>query len=387
MVRQLHEMDFSVLLWVTPFVNRESVNFPALARDGFLVRRKGSIEPSLLKWWGGTAGFIDLTNPDAKEWFKGRLNQLKTEVGVDGFKIDGGDAKYQPPTEDAEWYSYGGPSGYSDELLSLFEELAPGRCETRTVWMSQKRAILWRQGGKDSHWGIDNGLKALVTYGMQMSLLGYDVSIPDMIPGRVQTMSSDDPLPTDELMVRWTEVSAFFPIMQFSYLPWNYSPETNEVVKNYAKLHRAIADYVYGQANDRSSPLLRPLWYDHPKSRELYTVADEFMLGSDLLVAPVLDENHVARDVFLPPGQWRDAWSGEVYGKASSGTRRRHDTLSLLQHPAPLPGIPLFVRAENTELFEKLHAELKQIRRGSVPMGVTTTNYHCGVNRDLKVTG
>jgi alpha-glucosidase (family GH31 glycosyl hydrolase) len=374
MMEELHGMGFRVVLWVTPFVNREAKTFPELTAEGLLVPSKGG-GAAMLKWWGGEAGLVDLTNPAARGWYRDQLVRLREEVGVDGFKIDGGDAKYQPDPAGAAWCDYRGASGYVDELLSVFEEVAPGSCESRTAWLSQGRNILWRQGGKDSHWGADNGLKALVRLALNTSLLGYDVVMPDMIPGRVQTMVSDMPLPTDELMVRWTEASAFTPAMQFSYFPWNYAAQTAAAVRGLALAHAATADYVLAAAAGRSAPLLRPVWYDHPDREDLYAVDDQFLLGPDLLAAPVLDEGASERDVLLPPGEWRDAWTGETY----SGRLERH--------PAPCPGSPVFVRAGNAELFRTLNGSLSAVERGSVPSGTITATWSSGVDRDLSVTG
>lgn len=377
MIAELHRLGFKVLLWVTPFINEGTANFSQLAARGWLVMRQDGNGPSLLKWWGGTAGLVDLTNPPAREWYRQQLLRLKNEVGVDGFKIDGGDAKYQPDPAVSAWHAYSGASGYSDLLLALFEEVAPNLCETRTVWLSQGRQILWREGGKDTHWGVDNGLQAMVSLGLHMALMGYDRLIPDMVPGRIQTMVASLPLPTDELLVRWTEASAVFPILQLSYFPWNYAPATAAMVRQYAVLHKALEDYLYAQAANREAPLLRPLWFDYPRREEFYTVADQFLLGSDLLAAPVLAENQVARDVLLPPGSWRDAWTGKTF----------ENVPRLLQHPAPCPGMPLFVRATNDTLFRQLHAVLRELPRGTVRSGVTTSSYACGLNRDIKVTG
>lgn len=99
-------------------------------------------------------------------------------------------------------------------------------------------------------------------------------------------------------------------------------------------------------------------------------------LGGDILAAPVLDSGVVARDVLLPPGQWRDAWTGD-----------RHAGGLKLQYPAPCPGMPVFVRAQAGELFASLHQTLKTIARGSIAPGVTTATYACGLNRDIKLTG
>lgn len=376
MVEELQAMGFRVLLWVTPFVNCEAATFLTLSEKGLLARSKDGNGASLFKWWGGTAGLVDLTNPEGRNWYRAQLLRLKNEIGVDGFKIDGGDAKYQPEIANTAWFNYAGPSGYVDLFLELFEEVAPGMCESRTAWLSQKRNLLWREGGKDSHWGVDNGLKAMIHLGLHLGLLGYDLLIPDMIPGRIQTMVSSMPLPSDELFIRWTEASALMPVMQFSYFPWNYSEATARIAQGYAELHKAIEHYLHEQACERRAPLMRPIWYDSPEEAHLYSVADEFLLGNDILAAPVLSENQVSRDIVLPPGEWIDAWTG-----------RRYQQGTILQHPSPCPGIPLFVRAERPQLFDVVNRALKSINRGSIVTGVTSATYACGLDRDLSVTG
>ncbi|MBN1863472.1 MAG: hypothetical protein JW808_01085 [Victivallales bacterium] len=374
MFSELREMGFDAWLWVTPFVNVEATCFAALARERVLVSNKSGNNAALLKWWGGTAGLVDLTAPHGCDWYRSKLKNLM-DIGAAGFKIDGGDRKYQPPSADCVWHVDPGASGYSDRLLSFFDDLVPNRCETRTAWLSQKRPIIWREGGKDSHWGADNGLKAMVTLGLHLSLLGYDLLIPDMVPGRVQTMNAEDPLPTDELMTRWIEASAFFPFLQFSYFPWNYARDTADAALGYARVHKVLEAYMKIQAENRRSPLLRPLWYEWPEHQYLYTVSDEFMLGADLLAAPVLDEGVTRRDVLLPPGNWIDVWTGrEVSG-------------ALCAWPAPCPGIPLFVHSRNPILMDVLRPVVKTIRKGTVSTGITTSAWNSGLTRDITVSG
>ncbi len=376
MVASLHKLGFKVLLWVTPFINEETANFKTLAEKGLLVMTMDKTKPSLLKWWGGCAGLVDLTNPEARKWYKDKLLDLKNNIGIDGFKIDGGDAKYQPDPMLSKWHCPIGDSGYSNLLLELFEEIAPNNCESRTAWLSQNRKIIWREGGKDSHWGLDNGLQAMVTLGLHLSLMGYDTLIPDMVPGRVQTMISSLPLPTDELFIRWTEASAFFPLFQFSYFPWNYSEPTSAIAKKFAMLHKNLEDYLLETAENRKVPILRPLWYDEPDRKEFYSVNDQFLLGRDLLIAPVLNEHQLARDIVLPSGLWKDAWTGKCF---------RAKRISM--HPAPCPGIPVFVKATNNELYETINSLLKTIKMGSIISGKTSATWQCGLDRNIKITG
>jgi len=376
MIAELHQLGFQVLLWVTPFVNIGTANYDMLGEKGWLVPRKDGNGPATFTWWGGNAGLIDLTNPDGHAWFKAQLLRLRDDVGIDGFKIDGGDAKYQPNPAESAWYDCPGPSGYSDILLSLFEEIAPGMCETRTAWVSQRRNILWREGGKDSHWGIENGLSALVTLGLNLSVMGYDMLMPDMVPGRVQTMISNMPLPTDEFFVRWTEASAFFPLLQFSYFPWNYQGAAAESALEYAKIHKALESYLQSITANRTEPIMRPMWWTAPERLECLSCGDQWLLGPDLLVAPVLAPHQLIRDIILPGGTWIDVWTGKEYNESI-----------IISHSAPCPGIPLFVRADNKELLESLQAAVKAMPYGKVKPGITTTTWESGLDRDIKVTG
>jgi alpha-glucosidase (family GH31 glycosyl hydrolase) len=373
MIKELRAMGFEVWLWVTPFVNQEATGFEELAARNVLVPRKSGPGAATFRWWGGTAGLVDLTGPTGRDWYQAKLQAL-LDLGVEGFKIDGGDYKYQPDAADSAWHADPGASGYSDTLLAFFEQSVPNRCETRAAWISQKRSVIWREGGKDSHWGLDNGLKALLTLGLHLGLMGYDQLIPDMVPGRVQTMRDDHPLASDELMVRWTECSAFFPFLQFSYFPWNYAEPTAETIAAYAHLHKALEPYISEQAQNRTAPLIRPLWYDQPDDQSLYAIDDCFQLGGDLVIAPVLDAGVRSRDITLPNGNWVDAWTGNAHqGKLS-------------KWPAPCPGIPVFVHSRNPELYRVLNPALSRIQRGRVSSG-TTTHWKAGLNRDLNVTG
>jgi alpha-glucosidase (family GH31 glycosyl hydrolase) len=179
------------------------------------------------------------------------------------------------------------------------------------------------------------------------------------------------------LFVRWVEASAFTPIMQFSYGPWNYAAETLAVVRQYAWLHSALGDYLYAaaqQAQRDGTPIVRPLFFHDPHDPQTYLIDDSFLLGPDLLVAPVVTEGAQTRDIYLPAGEWVDAWDGTVY----AGAQWRKD------HPAPCPGIPLFIRQGgewSAPLQQLLSAQLPLTERGHIPSGVTTTTYSATLAR------
>ena len=382
MVEEIHRLGYHATLWVCPFVNEDADNFEELTGRRIIVNRKGTTEAAMLRWWHGNAGIVDFTSPRARDWYLARLGALKA-LGFDGFKIDGGDGKYQPDHREADFENPTTPSAFCDAYIGFFAEHFPELAETRTGWRTQSLGIISRQGGKDSHWGLDNGLKAMVTLGLDMALMGFAYILPDMIPGRVQTLVSTHPLPTDELFVRWTEASAFFPIMQFSYFPWNYDSAVVEACRRFAELHGRLGPYIYRaalRAKEEGGMIIAPLFAEFPADERCYRVNDEFLLGRELLVAPVLEEGATRRDVYLPPGRWIDAWTDRVM----DGGR------AVLQHPASCPGIPLFVRGggeAESELLGIFSQWRAGVQRGTVPSGITTATHQAGIDRDLGVTG
>ncbi|HOS44722.1 MAG TPA: glycoside hydrolase family 31 protein, partial [Armatimonadota bacterium] len=359
LLAELRALGFAATLWTSPFINTDSPAFAELAAMGGLVKDRRTGLPGLLTWWAGEAGLLDVTSPAGERWYADKLRAM-ADLGFVGFKFDGGDGKYTPAH--ARYFVPQRPQGFANRYLEFIATHFPDYAESRTAWMAQREGLITREGGKDSVWGLDNGLHALVTQALTQAILGYPYLICDMVPGRVQTRFPDAPLPTDELFVRWTEASAFTPILQFSYGPWHYAPETLAVVRAYAHLHGALGEYLYAAAEEAhraGTPIVRPLFFHDPADPITYIVDDAFLLGPDLLVAPVVTEGAATRDVYLPAGAWRDAWTGDAY----TGPLKRH------AHPAPCPGIPLFLREDaawTETLAAALTPRLRDIPRGAI---------------------
>lgn len=100
-------------------------------------------------------------------------------------------------------------------------------------------------GDKESRWGFDNGLKSLIPTVLTMGILGYPYVLPDMIGGNGYVYEAENPfkateLPDRELYIRWLEVTAYMPAMQFSFVPWQYDQEVIAIAKKYVKIHEDI---------------------------------------------------------------------------------------------------------------------------------------------------
>ena len=148
---------------------------------------------------------------------------------------------------------------------------------------------------------------------------------------------------SEELLMRWEEMNVFSPVMRFheGNQPWNNVQLTDSKallshLKECADLHVRLKPYLKACEKalvTEGLPVQRPLFY-HYDEEEAYTVRDEYLLGRDILVAPVIEEGASKRAVYLPEDEWVDFWTKEAYGGG-------HYTV-----PAPLGRIPVFVRKE-----------------------------------------
>lgn len=333
MIDQLHDRGFKVTAWVIPFLDPQSAAFGAGAANGYLVQTQTG-EPYLVKWWQGRGGLLDATNPDALDWFLSRLRQLQAETGLDGFKFDAGEAIFVP--DDAVWL--GRTRGFAptrnDYTHHYVEFVAKSYAltEVRSGWFNQSAPIFFRQWDKTSNWTEANGLRSVISGLLSLSLTGYPFVLPDMIGGNAY-----QELPDAELMIRWTQLNALLPAMQFSLAPWDFGPECVEVCRRYSELHLEFAPAIVQLAEEAArtgEPIVRPLFWLAPHDERAWLCDDEFLLGNDMLIAPVVQPGERARDIYLPPGRWRDHWTDRAYD----------GPLTLTDYPAPLDHLPIFHR-------------------------------------------
>ncbi|XP_046981320.1 myogenesis-regulating glycosidase-like [Schistocerca americana] len=302
LTRDLHDLGFRVTLWVHPFVNIDCEPFysEALASGYFVTNTNGSANTS---WWNGEAGVVDFTNPDAAAWWTDRLWTLRNETGIDSFKFDAGETSWLPQLPDIEPVELS-PMQFTEDYVRTVSQFG-SMIEVRVAARTQDLPVFVRMLDKDSRWGFDNGLSTLVTTLLQMNMVGYPFVLPDMVGGN--GYGSDTP--TKELFIRWLQATVFMPAIQFSYTPWDFDDETVELSRNLTALHAAYAPRILelmGRAVEDGSPVNPPIWWINATDTTAQVINSEFLLGEDLLVAPVLEEGAVTRDIYLPSGRWRD---------------------------------------------------------------------------------
>ncbi|MCD9026201.1 glycoside hydrolase family 31 protein [Cohnella silvisoli] len=298
----LHRMGFQVMLWVSPFITPDTVTFRMLQDKGYLLKDRTG-ETAIRKWWSGYSALLDCTNAEAVAWFRSRLNGLMSRYGIDGFKFDGGD-----------------PEFYEDSDLSAKPADKNRHCETwgevglsyslneyRACWKLAGRPIVQRLKDKYHQWEQE-GLATLIPCALAQGLAGYAFNCPDMIGGGdIQSFIHPDFSFDEELFVRYAQCSALFPMMQFSAAPWRLLNEQNLFYcVEAARLHLRMGDRIVALAEQSSltgEPIMRAMDYVFP-GQGYERIHDQFLLGDEILVAPVLEKGAVKRKVVIPDGRW-----------------------------------------------------------------------------------
>ncbi len=311
MIEQLHEMGFRVMLWICPFVSADSEVFRYLAAEGMVLQDKNRVkdikwkntknEAAIIRWWNGASGCLDLSNPKTQDWFKERLDYLVNEFGVDGFKFDAGDADFY--SKDIISYNTDSPNDHTSYFAKLGLEYPLN--EYRASWKMAGLPLVQRLRDKKHKW---EDLQKLIPDLMSQSVMGYAYTCPDMIGGGEFRSFLDASSIDEELIVRSAQVHALMPMMQFSVAPWRVLSEENQAIcLIMANLHKEMGPMIVDLAKNASitgEPIVKPMEMSFPNSG-YETIKDQFMLGDDILVAPVIEKGARVRSVVLPKGKWK----------------------------------------------------------------------------------
>ncbi|CAK8688185.1 myogenesis-regulating glycosidase-like [Clavelina lepadiformis] len=327
MIQTLHDLGFRVTTWVTPFINPRSENYNEGDVNKYFVLN-GAGESGRVPWWNGIGSAIDFTDPDACDWYSGLLDDVRTRYGVDSFKFDAGEINYVTVVPNFELFTPMQNLGYYTRHYAECAFRLGYQIEVRSAWDCHHLPIFVRMMDKDSNWSEAKGLKSLIPTALTFTLLGYPYVLPDMIGGNAYEAGfHGTPLPERELFIRWLEITAFLPSMQFSYTPWQYDDVTIKLSRDYVTLHETVVfeelkkaseEYVAGKSG--IGPI-RPIWWVTYDDVKAFTVDDEFMVGDRYLVAPIVNNGSRSRDVYLPGPTFRDGartilWEDKLRGGA-----------------------------------------------------------------------
>ncbi|KAF4527565.1 hypothetical protein B566_EDAN016043, partial [Ephemera danica] len=257
LVEQLHELGFRVTLWIHPFQNTECKSYQ-LARDLDLLIHNNNNDT--VHWWNGEAGILDFTDSRAVKWFQKRVQNLRERYKIDGFKFDAGEANFIPEMAVLRGPEPLQPESLSTEYANIVARIDSTMVEMHSVFMSQKLPIILRMDDKNSVWGYNNGLQALIPTLLTLNMVGYSVVMPDMVGGN----GYNGIYPDKELFIRWLQACTLMPVIQFSYPPWDFDNETVAIARKYVDLHANYTDLFLKLANrqiENGTPINPPIWW------------------------------------------------------------------------------------------------------------------------------
>ncbi|MDN4603068.1 glycoside hydrolase family 31 protein [Paenibacillus sp. F6_3S_P_1C] len=333
MIDTLHGMGFKVMLWMCPYVSPDCTMFKEL-RAADLLLKGVDTAPLIRHWWNGYSAVVDYTKEEGAAWFKRQMDRLITDYGVDGFKLDAGEPILPGGADTTQPVAWTRPLRLLEDC-EAYANLGVGYSlvELRMCWKLGGQGLIQRQRDKTHTWDA-TGLSGLIPNAIAQGLLGYAFNCPDMIGGGMDGDINSPEFHFDsELFVRYTQCAALFPVMQFSMAPWRVlNGEELTWCLDAVRLRSELGPELLALARQAASdglPILRSLEFEYPDcGYEL--VNDQFLLGQNLLVAPVVVKGLTSRTVVFPEGQWQGDDGNVVNGPTE------------LQVDAPLSRLPWY---------------------------------------------
>ena len=317
---------------IKPCLLRDHPAFAEAAQAGLLIR-DGEGEPAWVQFWDEVGAYLDFTNPDTIAWWKSRVKNALLDYGVAATWNDNNEFEIWTPKAFAHGFGKSFPAREAKVLQTLLMMRA-SRDAQREYAPSKRPFLVSRSGGVGMHryvqtWSGDNYTSwETLRYNIKMGL-GLSMSGVSNIGHDIGGFAG--PAPSSELLVRWVAFGVFMP--RFSIHSWNDDGTVNEPwmypaviaqIASLIKLRYRLIPYLYEllwQSRQAYEPVLRPTFTEFPADRRCYTECDDFMLGSSLLVAPVVEEGQAHRQVYLPAGaRWVTYWSGEIHEGGQSVT-------------------------------------------------------------------
>jgi alpha-D-xyloside xylohydrolase len=329
MLKRLKERGLNICVWINPYIAQCSSLFEEGKQNGYLLRKpNGDVWQTDL--WQAGMGIVDFTNPAARAWFGDKLRRL-LEMGVDCFKTDFGE---RIPT-DVVYFDASDPQrmhNYYSYLYNrtVFEVLQEKRGAGEAVVFARSATT----GGQQFpvHWGGDStatfeSMAESLRGGLSLALSGFGFWSHD-IGGFEQTASP-------AVYKRWC---AFGLLSSHSRLhgsssyrvPWNFDEEAVAVLRQFSKLKCRLMPYLFEaarQAHEKGTPVLRPMMLEFPGDPACEYLDQQYMLGKDLLVAPVFSENGFVT-YYVPAGLWTNFLSGEQV-QGPGWVKEQHGFMSL----------------------------------------------------------
>jgi alpha-D-xyloside xylohydrolase len=334
MLSRLKKDGLRISLWINPYIGQASPLFAEGAAAGYFLKRK---DGSVWQWdlWQAGNAIVDFTNPEAVTWFQSKLRPL-LEMGVDCFKTDFGeriptDAVYFDGS-DAEQMHNLYTQRYNEAVWQVLQEFK----KDDAIVFARSATV----GGQKMpvHWGGDNSssfesMAESLRGGLSLGLSGFGYWSHDI--------GGFEGNPDPAVFKRWV---AFGLLSSHSRLhgnesvrvPWAFDDEAVAVTRKFTKLKASLMPYLYAAAKEAASagtPMMRAMLLEFPNDRNCQSLDQQYMLGPDLLVAPVFNAAGNV-EFYLPEGEWTNFFTGEkITGGRWVNETHGFDSLPLYVRP------------------------------------------------------
>ncbi|WMJ87194.1 glycoside hydrolase family 31 protein [Anaerocolumna sp. MB42-C2] len=343
MVKELKEMGIELMVSVWPQIDLKSENFAEMQQKGLLVKTERGVE--ICMCFGGESVFFDATNPKARNYVWDKCRKNYYSKGIKVFWLDEAEPEYTVYDFDNYRYFLGTniqvgniyPQLYSRTFYDGLRESGQDNIINlvRCAWAGSQRygALVW---SGDIHCDYETFRKQLCA-GLNMGIAGIPWWTTD-IGGFSGGFTENEDF--QKLLIRWFEWGTFCPVMRLhgdrgpgekvyrkdgseaissgsDNEVWSFGEENYNIMVKYIRFREAMRPYtreLMEEAHSMGKPVMRTMFYEFPKEEICWELKDEYMYGSDILVAPVMYEDMFERNVYLPKGAiWTNVHDGKDY--------------------------------------------------------------------------
>ena len=353
------DKDRAWMGYINPYVVQEGSLCRYAIEHGYLVKRPDGSD-YLFDFGEFTCGVVDLTRPEAYEWYKDAIKTNLIGFGLRGWMADfgeylptdavccGGDGWALHNRWPALWAKCNREAVEESGMLGkCVFYMRAGAAET------QRYATLMWAGDQNVDWSPDDGLPSAITAALTLGMSGFGLNCSDI--GGYTTLFH---LRRDEeLLMRWLEFACFTPVMRShegnrpaTNVQLYDTPELLAFTARMTRLHDALLPYLRHAAQQNEAeglPVMRPLFLAQDCAKAWQTGNYSYLLGDDLLVAPVVEPGASTRKLWLPEGDWIHLWTGAAYAGGDA------------EVPAPLGHPPVFYKKASP--FSALCASLREL--------------------------
>ena len=354
MLERLGKRGLGLCCWINPYIAKRSSLFEECMEKGYFIRNKdGSVFQT--DFWQPGMAIVDFTNPQARKWYSEKVRSL-LEMGITAIKTDFGE---RIPT-DVCYYSGEDPVFMHNYYSYLYNKTV---FDTLKDFYGENGACLFARSATAGcqkfpvHWGGDcrgkfSSMAETLRGGLSLCSSGFGFFSHDI--GGFEDKSSA------AVYKRWCAFGLMSTHSRLhgsaSYrVPWEYDEEAVDVLRFFTRLKGRLMPYIYAQAvktAETGVPMMRSMVIDYADDRVCRYLDEQYMLGDDILCAPVFNEEGIA-EFYLPCGTWYDIITGRMY----EGGRYHRTVCSFMEMPVLAGPNSIIAMGDFKDQFEYDYAE------------------------------